>query len=115
MMSDNGSGFPIFLVLWGAMIAVTYYLFFVNKDYETKQKYVKPLVVLGGIAFLAGMLLLGIPRGVVAVFSPIVLLVCYLNTKMFKFCKNCGATVFRQALLVMPKYCPKCGAKLTED
>ena len=114
-MSDTGSGFPIFIVLWGAMIALTYYLFFINKDYETKQRYVKPLVMLGGIAVLAGMLFLGFPREVVLVVSPIVLLVCYVNTKMFTFCKNCGSVVFRQALFVMPKHCPKCGARLTED
>src|SRR5262245_61988106 len=105
------TAFPIFFFAIWIALGVTAWILFSKASYETKRKWHPRFQVGVGVLFL-GFIATVLPPFVLVGAIPAVALIAFLNLRMIKFCKACGATLVQNPPWSSFKYCPKCGAKL---
>jgi len=104
--------FPLFFVIWAILGIGGAIFFYGNRDAALKRKIFPYFLLLIGIAFVGFTFYM---QGQVPIFMIVaVVAVLILNFRMTRFCDACGQMVVSRALFVTPKYCQKCGAKLSD-
>jgi len=104
--------FPIFFGVWVILGAASFYLFYISKDVERKKRLFKPFLAVTGVLFLGFIWAMGFPPFILAIAAPMTVLIMYLNSRMIRFCDQCGGTTMQQMPFSPPKHCTHCGARL---
>jgi len=93
--------------------------FHLGKDAALKRRWFPRYAVLAGVLFvLFASLLTGLSSGSPAGLGSLVFLIpaaaviAFLNIKTYKFCDECGATLYNWTWFAPMRFCPKCGAPL---
>ena len=100
---------PLFMAFWGFLFVIFFLMFHVNKDVTFKRKYFPFAMVFAGVVF-AGFITATMPAYRILIIGyPTIVLICYLNIRMTKFCAKCGATNINRMIFTAMNYCQKCG------
>jgi len=105
--------FEAFAVFWIVYIVLGFPLAF-GRNLALKRRFARPYIIGSGIVFIAGMALTGLPLFLVAIATPLVGLITWLNLRQFRYCSACGATAFYFPF-ARPRFCARCGADLRSD
>jgi hypothetical protein len=106
--------FSIFFVVWIALGAAGFFLFYVSKNVRFKRRFFPWYVILTSLLFILFGLGIGFPLRMLLIMVPVLGLIACLNIISTKFCDNCGRTLTNQAWFTKVEYCAKCGAKLND-
>ena len=112
-MRDQRAILAVF-ILWILLGVAGFSLFYVSRNVAFKRKYFPWYVALVGALFLGFAAAVGIPVPVLAVMTPVVALIAYLNLRATQFCSSCGRTIIQQMFFSRPEFCSKCGALLRD-
>jgi hypothetical protein len=100
----------IYVLLGFAFGIVFHYLLVVRKDARFKRQ-IFPLFGVFYAAYGSGLFhLVGFPLWILLVTLPVAALIWFWQSKVMKFCLNCGSTV-NGRLGVPPVRCSKCGGE----
>ena len=106
--------FPIMVGTWIVLGLLSFYLFFIRKNYEFKVRYFKYFVIMVAILFIAFVTAMGAPLQAYIFMIPVVIVITFLNIRNTRFCKTCGKTIINQLGSGKIDFCPKCGSKLQD-
>ena len=98
--------------MWFALGVVGFLVFHVSRDVERKERWHAPFTIGTALLFLAFALSIDEMGGFRLVMVPAVALVTWSNLRMFRFCRECGRTVYHHFGFGRPQFCPSCGAAL---
>src|ERR1700733_7569964 len=108
---DSDTNAALFFVVWALLGIGAAAFFYGNKNAKLKRKIFPVYMIAVATIFIAGgYFIKGTVPLFVFVFVPLIALV---NIGMTKFCDACGQTVISHVPFSTPRYCQKCGAKLT--
>lgn len=110
-----GHIFLIFFAVWMALGITSFLLFYLGRNVSFKRRYYPWSVGLAGVLFLGFMAAMRLPFPFLALATPFVVLITYLNLRGTRFCGACGRTITGQNPFSTPEFCSKCGASLRDE
>jgi hypothetical protein len=107
------SSISLFVVFW-ALLGIGGSAFFLgSRDAKLKRK-LFPLYITAVSAIFLGFMYFQVGAGSLLPALIFVPLIGFLNVSMTTFCDFCGATLISRVPFSTPRFCQKCGAKLTD-
>ena len=103
---------PAFFVIWAALGIGGFWFFATNKDVALKKRVFPRLAIGAGVVF--GLVIAAAaPWPAVLLFTPFIGVITWLNIRMTRFCDGCGKLLINHQWWSTMKFCPYCGAKLS--
>jgi len=104
--------FWIFMGVWVVLGAASLWFFTRSKDASLKRRVHIWGMIGAGVLFAGFTLLMSGEPWVLLFVLPAVALISFLNIRLTKFCRSCGATLYNFNWFAPMRYCSRCGARL---
>lgn len=103
-----------FVATWAILMIAGLWLNFIDRNIARKKRLLPVFIVGAGVLFAVfASLIIADLRVITFFIVPAIVLVTFLNLRLTRVCSSCGRTVINGgSWLEIPKYCPRCGAKL---